>query len=90
MIVHWSTVGDTDLIVADKAALVAIYEVSQRTVERHCTPIAYMPKQGVPRGQSGVALYDALAAGTVLEGIAPRASAARRQLLHRMERHYLP
>jgi hypothetical protein len=89
VILHWSTIGDTDIIVADKEALAGIYHVSVRTVERHCTPIAHMPKRGVPRGQSGAALYDALAAAEQLEQIAPRASASRRRLLHTMERRYL-
>jgi hypothetical protein len=89
MILHWQTIDDDDLVVGDKHALAAIYEVSVRTVERHCTPVAYMPKAGVPRGQSGLALYDALAAAAVLEAIAPRARAAGQTLRHRMERHYL-
>jgi hypothetical protein len=90
MILHWSTVGDTDIIVADKTALAGIYHVSIRTIERHCTPIAHMPKKGVPRGQSGAALYDALAAAADLETVNPRAGIARRTLLHKMERRYLP
>lgn len=89
MILHWQTIGDDDLVVADKHTVAAIYEVSVRTVERHCTPVAYMPKAGVPRGQSGAALYDALAAAAVLERIAPRARTAGQALHRRMERHYL-
>jgi hypothetical protein len=89
MILHWTTVGDDDVIVADKHAIAGIYDVAVRTVERHCTPIAYMPKAGVPRGHSGAALYDALAAAAALEGVAPRAKAAGVRLRHRMERHYL-
>lgn len=89
MILRWETVGDVDLIVADKHALAAIYEVGLRTIERHCTPIGYMPKVGVPRGQSGAALYDAIAAAAALDGVAPRARAAGTTLRHRMERRYL-
>lgn len=89
MIIRWETIGDTDIIVGDKHALATIFEVSTRTVQRHCTPIAYLPKTGVPRGESGAALYDALAAAAILEGIAPRARTAGQHLRHRMERHYL-
>lgn len=89
MIVRWETIGDNDLIVGDKDAVAAIYEVSTRTVERHCTPIYHLPKEGLPRGESGAAIYDLLAAEAALDGVAPRAKASAQTLRHRMERHYL-
>jgi hypothetical protein len=89
MIVRWETIGDDDLVVGDKEAVASIYEVSIRTVERHCEPLYRAPKEGLPRGESGVAIYDLLAAAAVLEGVAPRSRAAGQTLRHRMERHYL-
>ncbi len=89
MIVRWETFADEDLVVGDKEAVASIYDVSIRTVERHCTPIYHMPKEGVPRGESGAAIYDLLGAAAALEGVAPRARAAGQTLRHRMERHYL-
>lgn len=89
MIVRWETFDDLDLVVGDKDAVAGIYEVSTRSVERHCTPLYHLPKEGLPRGESGAAIYDLLAAADVLEGVAPRARSARQSLRARMERHYL-
>lgn len=89
MIIRWETIGDTDSIVGDKEAVAAIYTVSLRTVERHCTPLYHLPKEGLPRGESGAAIYDLLAAEGDLEGVAARPATAARTLRHRMERFYL-
>lgn len=89
MIVRWETFDDADLVVGDKAAVCAIYEVSVRTVERRCTPIYHLPKEGLPRGESGAAIYDLLGAADVLEDVAPRARSASQSLRISMERHYL-
>ena len=89
MIIRWETFADEDLVVGDKEAVAANYEVSIRTVERHCAPLYRMPKEGLPRGQSGAAIYDLLGAERDLEGVAPRAKASALQLRIRMERHYL-
>lgn len=89
MIVRWETINDEDLVVGDKTAVAAVYEVAIRTVERHCTPLYHMPREGVPRGESGAAIYDLLAAEADLAGVAPRAKTSALQLRTRMERHYL-
>lgn len=80
MIIRW----DADPPQADREALAAIYEVSERTIRRHCRPVGYTPQAGHPRG-GGRALYDAIAAADELEGVAPRperrlAELRRRQL----------
>lgn len=89
MIARWETIGDQDLVVGDKEAVATFYEVAIRTVERHCTPLYHMPKEGVPRGESGAAIYDLLAAEADLEAVAPRAKTSAQTLRHRMEHHYL-
>lgn len=57
--------------VADKEMLAAVYEVSDRTVRRYCTPLRHEARRGKPRG-GGIALYDVLTAGQHLDGVAPR------------------
>jgi hypothetical protein len=65
MILRWE--GDTPL--GDAQAVATLYEVSIRTVRRHCTPARRCP----PAGPGSVqALYDAFLAADDLEGVAPR------------------
>lgn len=68
MIIRWF--GDTPL--ADAEALAALYEVSQRSVRRHCTPADRIPRKGQRRGLGGKVLYDAYTAADDLQGVAPR------------------
>lgn len=68
MYLRWE--GETPL--ADREMIATLYEVSVRTVRRHCQPASYEPRRGHPPGQGGIALYDALAAGDQLAGVAPR------------------
>lgn len=70
MILRW----EGDRVLADVEMVARLYEVSVRTVRRHCRPVRYTPRAGEPRGSGGVALYDALAAGTPeqLGSVAPR------------------
>lgn len=67
MILTWK--GGAPL--ADGPMVAALYEVSTRTVRRHCTPVDHTPRAGAGRG-GGAALYDAFAAGEALAGVAPR------------------
>ncbi len=62
---------DGDRPLADADMLATLYEVSVRTVRRHCTPDKYTDRAGGGRG-GGRALYDAFAAGVALAGVAPR------------------
>ncbi len=57
---------------ADAEMIAALYEVSTRSVRRHCTPVAHEPRHGRPPGLGGVAWYDAMAAADALAGVAPR------------------
>jgi hypothetical protein len=68
---------------ADGPMLAELYEVSPRTVRRHCTPVAHTTKKGGGRG-GGVALYDAFAAGDQLAGVAPRPERTLAALRYRM------
>ncbi len=79
MILIW----EDDRPLADAPMLAALYEVSTRTVRRHCTPARYTPKEGGGRG-GGVALYDAFDAGDQLEGVAPRPERTLAALRYRM------
>lgn len=57
---------------ADQEMVAALYEVSVRTVRRHCTP-ARPGRPGRPRAdRATVTLYDALTAGDALAAVAPR------------------
>ncbi len=62
---------DGDRPLADADMIATLYEVSARTVRRHCTPARYTARAGGDRG-GGRALYDAFAAGAALAGVAPR------------------
>lgn len=62
--------GDTPL--ADMEMLARLYEVSERTVRRHCQPVRHEPRAGRPRTIGGKALYDAMAAADQLADVAPR------------------
>lgn len=68
---------------ADGPMLAALYEVSIRSVRRHCTPVRHTPRKGGERG-GGAALYDAFAAGDQLAGVAPRPERTRAALRVRM------
>jgi len=61
-----------DQPLADREMIAKLYEVSDRTVRRHCTPVRHEPRAGRPRGFGGIALYDALAAADALANVAPR------------------
>lgn len=65
MILRWE--GDTPL--ADAEMVAAIYEVSVRSVRRHCTPVQRMPPAGPNTVQ---ALYDLFAAEPALADVAAR------------------
>ncbi len=71
--------GDTPL--TDRAGVAALYQVSERTVRRHCTPVGRGPQQR--------ALYDVLACEHELAEVMPRpertveAQARRRQFVQR-------
>lgn len=68
---------------ADGPMIATLYEVSARTVRRHCVPVRYTRRAGADRG-GGVALYDAFAAADQLGDVAPRPDRTRAALLHRM------
>lgn len=57
---------------ADMEMLARLYEVSERTVRRHCQPVRHEPQAGRPRHIGGKALYDAMAAADQLADVAPR------------------
>jgi hypothetical protein len=59
---------------ADRETIAALYEVSPRTVRRHCRPVGHEPRTGRVRGVGGLALYDAFAAAEQLAEVAPRPS----------------
>jgi len=71
---HLRWEGDHPL--ADRTMIAALYQVSERTVRRHCTPIDHNARAGQPRGEAGIAWYDALAAGDALAQVAPRPAQA--------------
>jgi hypothetical protein len=68
MFLRWA--GDRPLV--DRELAAALYEVSTRTVRRHCQPVAHEPRAGRPRGAGGVALYDAFAIGEQLAQVSAR------------------
>lgn len=70
--------------VADREMLASIYEVSDRTVRRYCTPVRHEARRGQPRGRGGVALYDVLDAGVHLQGVAPRPARVAALAIYRM------
>jgi hypothetical protein len=76
MYLRWE--GDRPL--ADRELLAKIYEVSERTIRRHCTPALREPRTGRPRGEGGRVLYDAYAAATALADVAPRPARTLRAL----------
>lgn len=79
MLVRW----ENGVPLADREMIAKLYEVSERTVRRHCVPVRREPLAGRPRGLGGVVLYDAIAAAAALAGVAPRpdrtVAALRRQ-----------
>lgn len=60
--------------VADREMLAALYEVSERSVRRHCVPLEYTARRGVRWG--GTVRYDVLAAGEQLAEVASRPARA--------------
>lgn len=64
MIVRWR--GDRAL--ADREGVAVLYEVSERTVRRYCSPIDY-------DAETRRALYDVLACEQPLAGVLPRPDA---------------
>jgi hypothetical protein len=83
VILHW-TVDNQPL--ADAEMVAALYEVSTRSVRRHCPPVEHEPRLGRPRGRGGLAWYDAYAAGEHLAGVAPRPGRTVAALRFRMVR----
>ncbi len=83
MILHWTTDNQP---LADAEMVAALYDVSTRSVRRHCTPVDYEPRLNRPRGRGGVAWYDAYAAGERLAGVAPRPERTVAALRFRMAR----
>jgi hypothetical protein len=79
-------VWKNDRPIADREMLAALYEVSERTVRRHCQPVEYRPRLGVPAGEGGAALYDVFTTATVLEGIAPRPERTVAMLSYRLRK----
>lgn len=59
--IRWVT---NDLVLADGDTIAKVYEVSKRSVRRHCPVVEYTTGR--------VALYDALAAEEHLAGVFPR------------------
>lgn len=68
---------DGDQALADREMIASLYEVSDRTVRRHCNPVTHSPRHGQPRGEGGTAWYDAFAAGEALAGVCPRPAQSR-------------
>lgn len=72
---------------ADREMVAALYQVSQRTVRRHCPVVEHVPRVNPPPDvRGGTALYDALQAATDLTGIAPRPERTRAALAYRIHR----
>ncbi len=71
---------------ADAEMIAALYEVSTRSVRRHCTPVGRAVRAGQPRGEGGVAWYDAFTAAEQLAGVAPRPGATVAALRFRLAR----
>lgn len=65
-------VWDGDRPLGDVEMIAALFEVSARTVRRHCHPVKYRPRKGLPPGEGGAALFDAFDAAGLLTGVAPR------------------
>jgi hypothetical protein len=77
VILRW--IGDRPF--ADREMIAHLYQVSERSVRRHCRPADYEARGGQRRGN---AMYDALAADVELARVAPRpARAAAAQRLRR-------
>lgn len=86
MLLRW----DGNRPLADAEMIATLYEVSTRTVRRHCPVVRYEPRVGSPRGRGGVALYDAFTAGEQLVGVAPRPERTRIALHYRMTQNQTP
>lgn len=69
---------------ADREMLASIYEVSERTVRRHCAPVEYEPRRGQAPGRGGIALYDVVAADGQLADVAPRPARLAALAIYRM------
>lgn len=84
MFLRW----DGDRPLADRELVAALYEVSTRTVRRHCRPVTHEPRTGRPRGTGGIALYDAFAVGEHLAAVTcrpARTTAALRERLRQLQ-----
>lgn len=68
MFLRWD--GDRPLV--DRELAAALYQVSSRSIRRHCQPVAHEPRTGRPRGAGGIALYDAFAIGEQLAQVTAR------------------
>jgi len=75
MLLRW----ETGRAVADREMLAEIYEVSDRTVRRYCTPVRHEVRR-----RGGIALYDVLDAGVHLQGVAPRPARTAALAIYRM------
>ncbi len=65
-------VWEEDRPLADVEMTATLFEVSERTVRRHCRPVKYRPRKGLPPGEGGAGLYDVFTAAEQLKGVAPR------------------
>ncbi len=83
MLLRW----ENGRAVADRDMTATIFEVSTRTVRRHCTPLRHERRRGQPRGHGGIALYDVLTAGEHLGNVAPRPAREAAQASYRMPPH---
>lgn len=68
----------------DRELAAALYEVSTRTIRRHCRPVAHEPRTGRPRGAAGLALYDAFAIGEQLATVTSRPARTAAALRERL------
>lgn len=79
-------VWDGDQPLADVEMCATLFEVSERTVRRHCHPVGYRPRKGLPPGEGGAGLYNVFDAAGLLDGIAPRPERTVAALSHRFRR----
>ncbi len=75
-----------DQPLADAEMTATLFEVSERTVRRHCHPTEYRPRKGLPPGEGGAALYNVFDAAGLLDGIAPRPERTVAALSYRFRR----
>ncbi len=68
---------------ADRETIAWVYECSERTVRRHCTPVRYEQRAGAARG-GGTALYDVHAAAAQLGDVTARPARLAALRIYRM------